>query len=267
MPQQMDIIGLFPAAGSARRLQPLPCSKEILPIGFGTARGTQSPTLKVAGDCLLHGMHAAGAEQVFVILRDGKWDVPSYFGAGRRYGLRLAYLTMRASESTPHTLDHAYPFVNDALVLVGFPDVLFHPYDAFVHLIERQRETEAAVVLGLFPARYPQKVDMVGVDDDGRVQMIDIKPVTTSLAHTWVIAVWTPAFTNYLHTFIGDHTKRQAHDASELFVGDVIRSAIRDGWLVQSVTFDDGMCADVGTSEELAAVWHAGGTLRSVQRA
>ena len=29
-----EIIGLIPASGGATRLQPIPCSKELLPVGF-----------------------------------------------------------------------------------------------------------------------------------------------------------------------------------------------------------------------------------------
>ena len=32
-----EIVGLIPAAGRATRLAPLPCSKELVPIGFQTA--------------------------------------------------------------------------------------------------------------------------------------------------------------------------------------------------------------------------------------
>ncbi len=33
--KESDVIGLIPAGGQAKRLSPLPCSKELYPIGFG----------------------------------------------------------------------------------------------------------------------------------------------------------------------------------------------------------------------------------------
>ena len=54
----MNVVGLIPAAGRAERLGPLPCSKELLPIGFReTPRG---PAPKVAGHYLLERFRAAG---------------------------------------------------------------------------------------------------------------------------------------------------------------------------------------------------------------
>src|SRR5687767_13356160 len=50
------LLGLIPAAGRAERLGPLPCSKELLPIGFReTPRG---PSPKVAGHYLLERFRA-----------------------------------------------------------------------------------------------------------------------------------------------------------------------------------------------------------------
>lgn len=39
-----NMIGLIPAAGKAKRLQPLPCSKEIFPVGFHRATWTSGFT-------------------------------------------------------------------------------------------------------------------------------------------------------------------------------------------------------------------------------
>jgi glucose-1-phosphate thymidylyltransferase len=58
----------------------------------------------------------------------------------------------------------------------GFPDIIFQPEDAFVQLLARQASTKAGIVLGLFPTDQPQKVDMVDLDDDGRIRLIEIKP-------------------------------------------------------------------------------------------
>ncbi len=69
----------------------------------------------------------------------------------------------------PRRPSTALPFVGDALVLFGFPDILFEPADAFLRLREQAGRSDAAVVLGLFPAREPEQVDMVDVDPTGRI--------------------------------------------------------------------------------------------------
>jgi glucose-1-phosphate thymidylyltransferase len=75
--QPQQVVGLIPAAGHATRLAPLPFSKELYPIGFH--EGPHGPRPKVVAHYLLEKLHAAGIRRVFVVLRDGKWDIPAYF--------------------------------------------------------------------------------------------------------------------------------------------------------------------------------------------
>jgi len=37
------VIGIIPAAGAGQRIQPLGCSKELLPVGSRTIDGIQRP--------------------------------------------------------------------------------------------------------------------------------------------------------------------------------------------------------------------------------
>ena len=159
------LLGLIPAAGRAERLGPLPCSKELLPIGFReTPRG---PAPKVAGHYLLERFRAAGVRRVFMVLHESKQDVPRYFGTGEIADVALAYLSIPGSRSVPETLDRAFPFVEEAIVALGFPDVLFEPVDAYAPLIARQAATGADLVLGLFPTERHRTTDMVELDADG----------------------------------------------------------------------------------------------------
>src|SRR6185295_12017873 len=110
----MTLVGLIPAAGRAERLGPLPCSKELLPIGFReTPRG---PAPKVAGHYLLERFRAGGVRRIFMVLHESKWDVPRYFGAGEIADVTLAYFFIPGSRSVPETLDRAYPFIQDSIV-------------------------------------------------------------------------------------------------------------------------------------------------------
>jgi glucose-1-phosphate thymidylyltransferase len=159
----------------------------------------------------------------------------------------------------PYTVDQAYPFVQDSLVALGFPDVIFQPDDAFVQLLARQAATNADIVLGLFPAHQPQKCDMVDVDNEGRVSRIVIKPLETHLRYTWMIAVWTPVFTHFMHDYVTAIQKENEQDGAgsnmpeqpELFVGDVIQAAIHNDLRVETVLFPDGTYLDIGTPDNL----------------
>jgi glucose-1-phosphate thymidylyltransferase len=69
-----EVIGVLPAGGKALRIAPLPCSKELFPVGFhaeGTELGLRP---KVVGHFLLENMRLANIKKAYFILREGKWD-------------------------------------------------------------------------------------------------------------------------------------------------------------------------------------------------
>jgi glucose-1-phosphate thymidylyltransferase len=247
----MEKIGLIPAAGFAKRIAPLPCSKEIYPLGFRFSDDGKEPCLRVACHGLLESMATAGAETAYMILRPEKWDIPSYLCGGTSTGLKLAYLIVEKTSGAPFTVDHAYPFVKDALILFGFPDIIFGPEDAFKRMAAHQQVSKADIVLGLFRAGRPHKMDMVELDAAGRVRDIVIKPRATDLVYTWIIAVWTKVFSEFMHIFL---SRRQPDDdgrGGELYMGDVILAGLHEGLTVETVVFDDGHYMDIGTPEDL----------------
>ncbi|MEM8614669.1 MAG: sugar phosphate nucleotidyltransferase, partial [Cyanobacteria bacterium P01_H01_bin.105] len=195
------IIGLVPAAGQGSRISPLPMSKELFPIGFQNL-ADKGLRPKVVCQYLLEAMGKAGVQESFMILRPGKWDIPGYLGDGSQLNMRLAYLTVHVPFGVPFSLNQAYPFVKDAIVAMGFPDLLFSPADAYVQLIDRLQTTQADVVLGLFPTDQPDKVGLVDFDQDGVVLGIYEKSQLTHLPYMWAIAVWRPSFTEFLHRFV-----------------------------------------------------------------
>ena len=258
--EHLEVVGLVPAAGSAKRLQPFPCSKEVYPVGFmpDEKSGTLRP--KVAAQYLLEKFKAAGITKAFLVIKDGKWDIPNYFREGDLVGLSLAYIVIAGSLGPPDTLDRAHPFLAQKRVAFGFPDILFGPGDAYARLIKRQEETGADVVLGLHEIEDPRVWDMVDCDEAGLVREVVMKPVSTNLTHGWCCAVWTPAFTEFLHSFLrADETRRnldrlasKANDpGGDLAVGIVLQAALKAGLSVQSVKFPGERYLDIGTPENL----------------
>ncbi len=244
------LLGLIPAAGRALRLGPLPCSKELLPIGF---RETPTgPVPKVAGHYLLERFRAGGVRRVLMVLHESKWDVPRYFGTGEMADVALAYLSIPSSQSVPETLDRAFPFTEDAIVALGFPDVIFEPLDAYARLVERQGATGADLVLGLFPSERFRTTDMVELGPDGRVRRVEVRPETTTLRYNWLIAVWGPAFTRFLHEAVQDMAVEASAD-TELQIGAVVQAAVAAGLHVEGVEFPEGSYRDIGTPDQLAA--------------
>ncbi len=241
----LDMVGLLPAGGQATRLAPLPLSKELFPVGFySDSAGKAHP--KVVGHYLLEKMRQAGITRAFWILRPGKWDIPAYFGDGAMLEMRLAYLTVHVAHGVPYTLDQAFPFVQNAIVALGFPDILFQPADAYSQILTRLKGSDADVVLGLFPTQQYWKAGMVEFDSDGRVTQILEKPQQSDLTYMWAIAVWQPSFTQFLHDYLSQHVI-----GTELPIGDVIQAGIQAGLRVEAVPFATGSFLDVGTPEDL----------------
>jgi len=244
-----NVVGLIPAAGQATRIAPLPCSKELYPIGFRAVDGGSTLRPKVACHYVLEKMRLAGITRAYFVLRNGKWDIPAYLGDGSIVNMHLAYLMMRLPFGPPYTLDQAYPFVKDSVVAFGFPDIIFEPDDAFARLLDRQAATRADLVLGLFPADRPQTTDMVEIDDDGRVRSILIQPRATDLRYAWIIAVWTPVFTGFMHEYLS--RPGDVSDRPELSVGQVFQAAIREGLTSQAMVFPNEPYLDIGSPDHL----------------
>jgi glucose-1-phosphate thymidylyltransferase len=245
-----EIVGLVPAGGQATRIAPLPCSKELYPIGFRSTDAGHGLQTKVVSHYLLEKMRLAGITKAYIVLRPGKWDIPAYFGDGLFLNMHLAYLMMRSPLGVPYTLDQAYPFVEDAMVAFGFPDILFRPDDAFSQLLSRQQTNGADVLLGLFPTDLPEKEDLVDVDERGRVREIVIKPQRTRLCYTWGIAVWTPVFTKFLHEYVSAR-QDPSPGSRELTAGDVLQAAIENHLRVDAVPVSKDPYLDIGTPERL----------------
>ena len=263
------VIGLLPAAGQGSRISPLPMSKELFPIGFQPLAG-QGMRPKAACQYLLEAMGQAGVQETFLILRPGKWDIPAYLGDGAQLNMRLAYLTVHVPFGVPFSLDQAYPFVKDAIVVMGFPDILFNPTDAYIQLVERLMATQADVVLGLFPTDQPDKVGLVDFDQNGLVSGIYEKSQLTHLRYMWAIAVWRPSFTEFLHQVVAAKRKiligeispvllKEMPEYTEMPIGDVIVDAIANNLRVEAIPFETGHYLDIGIPENLInAVYHYG---------
>jgi glucose-1-phosphate thymidylyltransferase len=254
------LVGLMPAGGLATRLGPLPCSKELLPVGWHRHDPESLGRPKVVSQYLLEKMRTAGTREVYWILRRGKWDIIDYFGDGSGLGMRFAYLVMGAPYGPPFTLDQAFSFVDDATIVFGFPDILFEPEDTFVRMLHGLQISGADVVLATFNPVGSDAADVVELASDGRVTRLvakELAPRGIEVQCTWVCAVWQPSFTRFLHEEVSRLGERASAAESgaklEWPVGVVIQSAIEAGLHVHSVHFGAHRYLDIGTPERLIA--------------
>lgn len=252
---EQEIIGLIPAAGQATRLAPLPCSKEIFPLGFRIAEdGISRP--KAVCHYLLENMRLAGIGKAYFLLRSEKWDIPAYLGDGEIVDMNLGYLIVRLLHGVPYTLDQAYPFIRNAVVAVGYPDILFRPRDSYCRLLERLAKTGADMILGAVPCEDPRKGGMIEFDAQGRIHSIVEKPPTSNSKHSFCTLAWTPAFTEFLHSHLLQARRSQPVGGSpgsepEVILAEVIQAAIDHGLRIEAEVFPDGDYLDIGTPTDI----------------
>jgi glucose-1-phosphate thymidylyltransferase len=245
-----EFVGLVPAGGQATRISPLPCSKELYPIGFGPIDKTQTRRPKVVSHYLLEKMKAGGVHKVYFVLRPGKWDIPAYYGDGTNLGMSFAYLMLGVPYGVPFTLDQAYPFVRNATVAFGFPDILFDADEGFSALYADHLSTGADISLGMFPATDPLSLeDRVIMEDHGLVRDILLRPPSSDLPYSWAIAVWSPKFTDFLHQYVEE--KKTGTMQIELSAGHAIQAAIRFGLHARGIILGQNPYIDIGTPDGL----------------
>ena len=160
-------VGIVPAAGYARRLQPLSSSKEICPIGG-------RPII----DYLLERMDVAGCTEIRVVTRPEKQDVADH---ARARGATV--LLARPATVSESLLAGLHDLAPETRVVFGFPDTLWQPRDGFVRLLAALRPG-VGVVLGIFRAEAPSRSDVVTLAGD-RVATIHVKPEQPSSDLVW----------------------------------------------------------------------------------
>lgn len=244
-----SITALIPAAGRARRLGELPVSKELLPVGFDGSPEAPRPRLAYQG--LLAGLERAGVDRTLWIVRRDKTDILRHLASrpvgspGDGSALPTAHVVLDDSGSLPETLRHGLAFAPRDTVVLGFPDILFRPRDAFTPLLQDHRRSGADLTLGLFPTPPERRptTDMVRLSEDGRVLGIEVRPEDSDLLYNWLLAVWEPSVSAAL---LGSRpapgTRRR-----EPQLGDLFEALRRDGLTVRGVPFPNGSYRDLGT--------------------
>jgi NDP-sugar pyrophosphorylase family protein len=164
----LAVVGVLPAAGHATRLQPLPGSKEVLPVGG-------RPIM----DYVVARMRRGGCDELRVVTRPEKEDVIAH---ARELGavVVLAY-PETTSESFAAGIEGLAP---DDVVLIGWPDTLWEPEDGYVPLVAAV-EGGHEIALGLFETPDLERSDVVAFDESGRIARIHIKPADPPSTWIW----------------------------------------------------------------------------------
>ena len=245
------MIGIIPAAGAGRRMQPLGFSKELLPVGARIVDGVERP--KAVSEYLVERMVAAGAQEICMIISAEKADIVKYYGE-RDYGADIFFTVQPRPQGLCDALFRATPFARrHEQVLIGLPDTIWFPEDAFLRALDFR---QAGVNLVLFPSTHPSAFDAVLCDELGFVQRVQVKHARPASGWIWgAIATQGECFFRLQSVW----ESRRHYDE---YFGDLLNAFLADGNPVRGQHCGD-VYMDVGTLEGYRA---AQDYLRAKQR-
>lgn len=184
---------------------------------------------------LIDRMERGGATSIVVVTRPNKVDVVQ---VAESRGARVVYATPpTVSDSIMAGMEG---LAKDAGVLVGFPDTIWEPADAFATMIERLESDR--VVLGLFPSLEPERSDVVISRSDDSIEAILVKPTEPPSNWIWGCAAASAA------TFEGMSSYAEPGHYFDHLCGSGRVSGVRLS----------GPFVDVGTKTSLAAAQSTG---------
>ncbi len=212
------MIGILPAAGEGSRIQPLGCSKELLPVGSRSGNGGQRP--KAVSEYLVERMIEAGATQICMVISAEKTDIVRYY-AERDYAAEIFYAVQKAPLGLCDALFRAAPFARDHReVLIGLPDTIWFPENAYLCALDFRA---ADVNLVCFPVPDPSAFDAVVSDEMGSVKRVEVKSQAARSNWIWGAVTCTgPAFQNLKLLWESRHRKDE-------FLGDLLNAYMEAG--------------------------------------
>lgn len=230
------MIGIIPAAGAGQRIQPIGCSKELLPVGSRTVDGVKRP--KAVSEYLVERMIAAGAKRICMVISAEKSDIVRYY-AERDYAAEVFYAVQRQPAGLCDALFRAETFARDEeQVVIGLPDTIWFPENAFRPAVEQ----DAEVSLVLFPVLNPAAFDAVVCDGQGYVERVDVKQEDAASHWIWGAVVATgSAFCALKNLWDSRHREDE-------YLGHLLNAYITAGNPVRA-TFSGEHYMDVGTLE------------------
>jgi dTDP-glucose pyrophosphorylase len=231
------MIGIIPAAGAGQRIQPLGCSKELLPVGSQMLDGVERP--RAVSEYLVERMIAAGAEQICMVISAEKSDIVRYY-AERNYAAEIFYVVQQKPQGLCDALFRAEPFARlHNRVLIGLPDTIWFPENAYLPALELE---QSDCNLVLFPVTNPSVFDAVACDELGYVEEVQVKKADARSHWIWGAVTTT-----------GDSFRRlkllwEARHRGDEYLGDLLNAFIAAGNVVKG-KYAGETYMDVGTLE------------------
>lgn len=226
--------GIVPAAGKGSRIQPISCSKELLPVSRHRSDGEERA--RAVSEYLIDRLILGGATRICIVISPEKTDILQYYG-----GIVETVPICYAVQDQPYGLSDAVfrtlPFVPpDEDVLIGLPDTIWYPATALAKL------PSGTLSLLLFPVDQAAEFDTVVTDRDARV--IEVRVKDASLSHDWIWGAMkmTGAILRELHELW------LARGRVDEYMGTLINAHVRKGGQALGIRAGDEY-VDIGTPE------------------
>jgi glucose-1-phosphate thymidylyltransferase len=171
------VLGVIPAAGAARRLQPLPFSKELLPVGSQLKDGSERP--RAVSEFIVERLINGGATRLCFVVAPRKLDIITYYG-GSVDGVPVCYAIQPEPTGLCDAIFRGLPFAGpEESIAVGLPDTVWFPADGLARLPEQH------LAFLLFQVAEPQLFDAVVTDEHGSVREIQVKSAAATSDWIW----------------------------------------------------------------------------------
>lgn len=212
--------GIIPAAGNGTRIQPLAFSKELLPVGSRFDGGTERP--RAVSEYLIERMLQGGADKICFVISRWKFDILQYYGGeigSHESGwAAIAYAVQPEPRGLCDAIFRAVPFVDPAEpVLVGLPDTIWLPEDAFARLPDDR------LAFLTFPVAQPELFDAVVSDNDGQVREIQVKQEGAQSNWVWGAFRMPGAVLHELHRLW------RARQETDEYIGTLVNAWLAEG--------------------------------------
>jgi len=243
--------GIVPAAGIGSRIQPLACSKELLPIGSVDEGGVLRP--RAVSEYLVDRLVLGGATKIAFVISTAKADMVEYYGAGSET-TPVAYVVQPEPHGLCDALFRALPLVRDEEhVLVGLPDTIWFPDGALAELIEED------LSFLCFPVDRPELFDAVDADAAENVLEVQVKDVRARTHWIWGAFKVKGNVLRQLHSLWVERSQ------SDAYLGTLVNAWLARGGRARARKVGRSY-VDVGTIDGYREAVKATGTTSGVAR-
>ena len=208
--------GIIPAAGRGSRIQPLAFSKELLPVG-----GVDYP--RAVSDYLVERLLLGGATKICFVISPRKSDILEHYGS-RVDGAHTCFVVQPQPAGLCDAVFRPAPLIGaDELVMVGLPDTVWFPANAF------QALPRDVLSFLLFPVAEPHHFDAVVADAEDNILEIQVKQPSPATNWIWGAFQMPGSVFHQLHALWRERGEKDE------YIGTLVNAYLANGGKARAV--------------------------------